>query len=237
LHEGGYKEDFRLGLTEAWASGRTKELRKPWRRPYATLVQGSRAVFVDRDGVLNDLVYNEEEGQVVSPFSSRQLRVFPFVPDAIKTIRNELGFQVIVISNQPGVSKRQFTLTELERMNEKVRRALADHGTRLDGEYYCLHHPEALIPKYRVVCNCRKPKPGLLFRASKEKGIDLAESYFVGDGLVDIKAGMGAGCRTILVGHVTTFLSRLIEKEDATPDYVVPTLREVPALLRRLGMA
>jgi D-glycero-D-manno-heptose 1,7-bisphosphate phosphatase len=199
------------------------------------LVLGNRAVFVDRDGVLNDLVYNEEEGQVVSPFSSRQLRVFPFVPDAIKTIRDGLGFQVIVVSNQPGVSKRQFTLAELERMNEKIRRALADYGTGLDGEYYCLHHPNALIPKYRVVCNCRKPKPGLLLRAAKEKGIDLAESYFAGDGLVDVKAGKRAGCRTILLGHMTTFLSRLIEEEDASPDYIVPTLREVPALLRRLG--
>jgi D-glycero-D-manno-heptose 1,7-bisphosphate phosphatase len=187
--------------------------------------------------VLNDLVYNEEEGQVVSPFSSRQLRVFPFVPDAIKTIRDELGFQVIVISNQPGVSKRQFTLTELERMNEKIRRVLADHGTGLDGEYYCLHHPEALISKYRVVCNCRKPKPGLLLRAAKEKDVDLAKSYFVGDGLVDVKAGRRAGCRTILLGHVTTFLSRFIEEEDASPDYMVPTLREVPALLRRLRKA
>jgi len=71
-----------------------------------------RALFVDRDGVLNDLVYNEDEKQVTSPFSARQLRVFPYVAPAIRAIR-ELGFKVIIISNQPGVAKRQFTLAEM----------------------------------------------------------------------------------------------------------------------------
>jgi D-glycero-D-manno-heptose 1,7-bisphosphate phosphatase len=193
-----------------------------------------RAVFVDRDGVLNDLVYNEDEGNVVSPFSARQLRVFPFVPAAIKALRAELGFRVIVISNQPGVAKRQFTLAELERMNAKIRKALVARGTRLDGEYYCLHHPEALISKYKASCDCRKPKPGLLLRAAKENHLDLPKSYFVGDGLIDVKAGKSAGCKTILVGHMTTFLSRMIEQEDAAPDYMVTTLREVPSLLRRM---
>ena len=191
-----------------------------------------RAVFVDRDGVLNDLVYNEEEGQLGSPFSARQLHIFPYVAESIKRIRQELGFKVIVISNQPGVAKRQFTGAELERMNGKIRKEIARSGSSLDAEYYCLHHPSALIRKYRVVCDCRKPRPGLLFRAAKENSLDLDRSYFVGDGLVDVKAGRNAGCRTILVGHLTTFLSKMMEVEDATPDYMVPSLKEVPDLLR-----
>jgi D-glycero-D-manno-heptose 1,7-bisphosphate phosphatase len=191
-----------------------------------------RAVFVDRDGVLNDLVYNEEEGQLGSPFSAKQLRIFPYVAESIQRIRQELGFKVIVISNQPGVAKRQYTRGELDRMNGKIRKELARSGSSLDAEYYCLHHPSALIRKYRVVCDCRKPKPGLLFRAAKENSLDLKRSYFVGDGLVDVKAGRNAGCRTILVGHLTTFLSKMMEEEDATPDYVVPSLKEVPGLLR-----
>jgi D-glycero-D-manno-heptose 1,7-bisphosphate phosphatase len=196
----------------------------------------ARAVFVDRDGVLNDLVYDREEGRVVSPFSAKQLRVFPFVADAVRALRDELGFKVIVISNQPGVAKRQFTLAELERMNAKIGRELAEHGTELDGEYYCLHHPDALIKKYRVVCDCRKPKPGLLIRASREKEVDLEGSFFVGDALSDVKAGKRAGCKTILVGHVTTFLGILIDKEAATPDYVVGSLKEVPQLLKEVGL-
>jgi histidinol-phosphate phosphatase family protein len=117
-------------------------------------------------------------------------------------------------------------------MNGKIRKEIARSGSSLDAEYYCLHHPSALIRKYRVVCDCRKPRPGLLFRAAKENSLDLDRSYFVGDGLVDVKAGRNAGCRTILVGHLTTFLSKMMEVEDATPDYMVPSLKEVPDLLR-----
>ncbi len=191
-----------------------------------------RAVFLDRDGVLSDLVFNKGEGRLSSPVTAGQLRVFPFVAEAVRKIRDELGFMAIVISNQPGVAKRQFTLAELERMNAKIRKALANGGVTLDGEYYCLHHPAALIPKYRVVCDCRKPKPGLLLRAAREKDIDLGKSYFVGDGLMDVKAGRSAGCKTILVGHKTTFLTRVIEEEKSEPDFLVPSLHEVPDLLR-----
>ena len=192
-----------------------------------------RAVFVDRDGVLNDLVYNPEDGQLSSPVSSRQLRVFPYVADAVEALK-KLGFEVIVISNQPGVAKRQFTLAEHEKMNEKIRREIAKEGASFDAEYYCLHHPNALIKKYKVVCDCRKPKPGLLLMAAKERGLDLKASYFVGDALVDVKAGRAAGCRTIMVGHLTTFLTKMMEEEDATPDCMVPSLKDVPDLLRKL---
>jgi D-glycero-D-manno-heptose 1,7-bisphosphate phosphatase len=197
-------------------------------------VRSSRAVFVDRDGVINDLVYDEEEGRVYSPFAARELRVFPYVPDAVRTIKEELGLKVIVISNQPGVAKGQFSYSELEKMNEKVRRTLEKAGTSFDGEYYCLHHPSALISKYRTECDCRKPKPGLILRAAKEMAIDLEGSYFVGDALVDVKAGRRAGCRTILVGHLTTFLSRMIAQEDATPDYMLPSFKDAPELLTLL---
>jgi D-glycero-D-manno-heptose 1,7-bisphosphate phosphatase len=193
----------------------------------------NRAVFVDRDGVLNDLVYDEEEGRSSSPVSARELRVFPFVAESVKRLR-DMGYLVIVISNQPGVAKRQFTLSELRRMNAKIEKELAAKGTSLDGEYFCLHSPDGLVKKLRVSCDCRKPQPGLLLKAARERDIDLAESYFVGDGLVDVEAGKKAGCKTILVGHMTTFLSRMMEERKATPDYMVHTLKDVPGLLSRL---
>jgi D-glycero-D-manno-heptose 1,7-bisphosphate phosphatase len=192
-----------------------------------------RAVFLDRDGVLNDLEYNPDEGRIGSPLSSKQLRVFPYAGESVKGIK-ELGFKAILVSNQPGVAKRQLTYAEFEKMNGMVREELAKHGCALDAEYYCLHHPGALVKKYRLDCECRKPKPGLLIRAAREERIDLAGSFFVGDALVDVKAGKAAGCRTIFLGHVTDFLSRMIEQEDARPDYVLPSLRQVPGLLRSL---
>jgi D-glycero-D-manno-heptose 1,7-bisphosphate phosphatase len=194
----------------------------------------SRAVFLDRDGVLNDLVYYAEEGRVGSPLSAKALRIFPYAGESVRRIK-ELNFKAILISNQPGVAKRQFTYSELQRMNKKVRLELAKCGCSLDAEYFCLHHPDALIPKYRLNCDCRKPKPGLLLQAAKENSIDLRSSFFVGDALVDVKAGKAAGCRTILLGHSTTFIGRMIEKENANPDFMLPSLKQVPGLLRSLS--
>lgn len=182
---------------------------------------------------MNDLKYDPEEGRIGSPMSARELRIFPYTGESVRRIR-ELGFKAILVSNQPGVAKHQFTYSEFRRMSEKVRKELSKHGCSLDAEYYCLHHPHALVPKYRLVCNCRKPKPGLLFQAAKENNLDLGDSFFVGDALVDVKAGRAAGCRTILLGHITTFLSSMIEKEDARPDFMLPSLKQVPDLLRNL---
>jgi D-glycero-D-manno-heptose 1,7-bisphosphate phosphatase len=197
------------------------------------MVGHDRAVFLDRDGVLNDLEYNPDEGRIGSPLSAKQLRVSSFAGESVKRIQ-ELGFKAILVSNQPGVAKRQLTYSEFKKMNRMVSDDLARHGCTLDAEYYCLHHPDALVGKYRMDCDCRKPKPGLLLRAARENGVDLSRSFFVGDALVDVKAGRAAGCRTILLGHVTSFLSEMIEKEDARPDYVVPSLRQVPGLLEGL---
>jgi len=165
--------------------------------------------------------------------SAKELRVFPYAGESVRRIK-ELGFKAILVSNQPGVAKRQFTHSELERMNRKVREELAKHKCSLDAEYFCLHHPDASVPKYKLDCECRKPKPGLLFRAAEENDLDLLDSFFVGDALVDVKAGNAAGCRTILLGHPTTFLGMMIEREGARPDFMLPSLRQVPDLLQGL---
>jgi D-glycero-D-manno-heptose 1,7-bisphosphate phosphatase len=193
-----------------------------------------RAVFLDRDGVLNELVYSASENKAASPSSASALRVLPGVPEAVRRIRDELGFKAIVISNQPGVAKGQFTLAELGRMNEKIRRALAGAGASLDSEYYCLHHPMSLKAKYRVVCDCRKPKPGLLLRAAKENAIDLGGSYFVGDSAVDLEAGKLAGCKTVLVGRAQGRRGAARPPLGVEPDYEAPTLAEVPDLILAL---
>ncbi len=190
-------------------------------------------MFLDRDGVINDLEFNPEEGRIGSPLSEKQLRVFPYAGEAVRELK-ELGFKVILISNQPGVAKQQLTQPEFERMNRKIWRELAKNGGGLDAEYYCLHHPDARVRKYRVVCDCRKPLPGLILRAADAHGLDLGGSFFVGDALEDVKAGRAAGCRTVLLGHITTFLSRMIEREDAEPDFMLPSLKQVPDLLRSL---
>ena len=193
----------------------------------------NRAVFLDRDGVLNDLEYDPDEGRIGSPLSAKQLRIHPYAGESVRKIK-ALGFKAILVSNQPGVAKRQLTYSEFQKMNGMVRAELASRGGGLDAEYYCLHHPDALLKKYRADCDCRKPKPGLLLRAAEENDIDIGSSFFVGDALDDVKAGKAAGCKTILLGHVTTFLTRMMEEEGARPDYMLPSLKKVPDLLAGL---
>jgi histidinol-phosphate phosphatase family protein len=188
----------------------------------------NRAVLLDRDGVLNELYY--KDGHVGSPISARQLVVYPRAAESVKKIHAK-GYEAIVISNQPGVAKKQFSFAELQRMNNKVKRALSKWGAFLDGEYYCLHHPRALIKKYKVDCDCRKPKPGLIIRAAREHDLDLKKSFFVGDSLTDVQAGKAAGCKTALIGQMTDMLNRMMKKHNAVPDFMIASLVEVGEIL------
>jgi len=188
-----------------------------------------RAVLIDRDGVLNQLVYYKD-GHVGSPFSAKQLVVYSRAAESIKKI-HKMGYKAIVISNQPGVAKKQFSYAELQRMNNRIKRALAKGGAVLDGEYYCLHHPQALIRKYRVDCDCRKPKPGLILRAAREHDLDLNKSFFVGDALTDVQAGKAAGCKTVLIGQMTDMLNRMMEKNNSVPDFMISSLIEILDIL------
>ena len=126
-----------------------------------------RAVFLDRDGVINRMVYNSEFGLVDSPQNPEEFKLLPGVGEAIRLV-NETGFLVVVVSNQPGVAKAKFTLDILEAMTQKMHDELAQAGAHLDGVYYCLHHPQAVVGSYRTTCTCRKPAPGLLIQAAEE---------------------------------------------------------------------
>jgi D,D-heptose 1,7-bisphosphate phosphatase len=108
----------------------------------------------------------------------------------------------------------------------KMRESLKERNAYLDAEYYCFHHPDGIREEYRKVCDCRKPKPGLIIRAAKEHDISLSESFVIGDGLIDVKAGREAGCKTLLVASTNGLLLRLMEEQDAQPDYLVRTLEE-----------
>ncbi len=192
-----------------------------------------RAVFLDRDGVLNRMVYHAEFGLVDSPQRVEELALLPGVGEAVRRL-NGLGLLAIVVTNQPGVAKGKCSLGALETINERLRRELALAGAHLDGFYQCLHHPQALLEEYRMVCECRKPKPGLLLRAAREHGVALRESFMVGDGLTDVLAGQAAGCRTILLGRAGCDLCRQMDELDARPEFIVPDLAAAAALIARL---
>ena len=159
-----------------------------------------RAVFVDRDGVINPLLYHRDAGIVDSPFTLAQFRVTPGAPQAIRRL-NDLGLAVVLVSNQPGIAKGHYAPAVLRAIDRKMRRAVASAGGHFDAVYYCLHHPQARMRKLRVRCACRKPGIGMLLQAARDLGISLDHSYMVGDGLTDIEAGSRAGCRTVFVGR------------------------------------
>ena len=158
----------------------------------------NRAVFLDRDGVINAAIYNPVEGKLDSPYTLQDFRLLPGAAQAIRGI-NGLGFLAVVVSNQPGVAKAKCDPAFLESLDQRLNWELARQGAHLDAIYYCLHHPQAQVESLRASCDCRKPQPGLLLRATRELDIDLARSYMVGDSPTDVAAGLAAGCRTILL--------------------------------------
>ena len=184
-----------------------------------------KAVFLDRDGVINELVYHQDQGVIDSPFTVKQFRLLPGVGKAIKQFR-DMGYKVIIISNQPGMAKEHMSRQTFAEICQKMRDELTGDGAFLDGEYYCFHHPEAKVAELKANCECRKPKPGLLLQAAQDMDINLSQSWMIGDGLTDVKAGKQAGCRTILLGRMKCELCHLMDEENARPDTICSDLSE-----------
>lgn len=184
-----------------------------------------KAIFLDRDGVINEMVYHPDFGIVDSPANPDEFELLPGVGGAVRRI-NEMGFLAVVISNQPGVAKGKMSISLLEATMSKMERLIQAENAYLDGIYYCMHHPNAKLEEYRTICDCRKPKPGLLLQAAGELDIDLANSYFIGDGITDVKAGKAAGCQTILVNSRKCYLCDELSRQGVKPDYMAGNLNE-----------
>jgi D,D-heptose 1,7-bisphosphate phosphatase len=192
-----------------------------------------RAIFLDRDGVINAMVYHSEFGIIDSPSRPDEFRLLPNTARAVKLI-NDLGFLAIVISNQPGIAKGKYTVDLLEATTEKMHLELATERANLDDVYYCLHHPDAQLDSYKKICECRKPQPGLLLQAAAEWDINLPESYFVGDGITDIVAGQRAGCRTFLVSSRKCYQCDELARQHVSPDYIGKDLFDAVNAIMRL---
>lgn len=153
-----------------------------------------KAIFLDRDGTINKYVGFLREIE--------QFELLPNTSEAIKKINNS-GYLAIVVTNQPVVARGEVTFEQLDQIHNKMETLLGKDGAYLDGIYFCPHHPhkgfEGEIPELKVECECRKPKPGMLFQAAKDFNIDLSKSWMIGDSDNDILAGENAGCFTARV--------------------------------------
>jgi D-glycero-D-manno-heptose 1,7-bisphosphate phosphatase len=194
----------------------------------------SRACFLDRDGILNDLVYYPDPGIVDSPFVSSQFQLADGAGAFLRDLKSA-GYKLVVVSNQPGVAKGHYSMATFRKIQAKMRRLLAAEGVKLDAEYYCFHHPQGKTAKYRVDCACRKPKPGMLLDAARDLGLDLGSSVMIGDGLYDVLAGERAGCKTILVANLNGLLSSKMDELDARPDFVARNIAEAAEIAKRLA--
>jgi len=148
------------------------------------------AVFIDRDGTIS-----EEVGYVNHP---SRFRLFPYAAEAIRILNNN-DWLAIVITNQAGVARGYFSEDVVVNVHEHLKNELANESAQLDAIYYCAHHPTVGEPPYRLDCDCRKPKTGLIDCATREFAIDLAASWMVGDRYSDVELARNAGLHSAFV--------------------------------------
>ncbi len=178
-----------------------------------------RAVFIDRDGTIS-----EEVGYVNHV---ERYRVFPFAAEAIRTL-HEAGWLAILVTNQAGVARGYFKEELVGEVHGLLARELERGGARLDAVYYCPHHPSVGEPPYRLDCDCRKPRPGLIRRAAAEFDLDLASCWMVGDRYGDTELARNAGVRSALVltGYGRGELEHQSQDWQHRPDLVAENLLE-----------
>ncbi len=194
------------------------------------------AVFLDRDGVLNEVVVDATSGLPESPYRAEDVHLTAGAAEAL-CVFAALGLATAVVSNQPAAAKGTHTRAELAAVHAEVVRQLAAAGGQIGVWCYCLHHPLGIDLELAQACDCRKPAPGLIFEAAAALGIgDLASSWVIGDSDVDIAAGRAAGCRTILVEHAPTAHRRQGGHEpDHRVDDVLAAARMVAQVTARMG--
>lgn len=155
-----------------------------------------KAIFLDRDGTINKYVgflRNIEDFELINGVS-----------EAIKKI-NSSGYLAIVVTNQPVIARGEVTFEQLQEIHNKMETLLGKEGAYLDGIFFCPHHPhkgfDGELPELKFDCDCRKPKPGMLYKAAEDFNIDLSQSWMIGDSENDMLAGQNAGCKTALIGN------------------------------------
>jgi D-glycero-D-manno-heptose 1,7-bisphosphate phosphatase len=160
----------------------------------------ARAVFLDRDGVLDELVPDPVSGFGESPLRVQDVRLVEGAAAAAAELA-QAGFLLVCASNQPAAAKRRVSVDRLLAVHARVLELLAQEGVSLAGSRLCLHHPDGVVAGLAGRCRCRKPAPGMLLELACELGIDLPGSWMVGDTDADVEAGRAAGCRTVLIEH------------------------------------
>ena len=181
------------------------------------------AVFLDRDGTLN-----EDPGYLGDP---NLVKLLPGTGEALSLLKNELGFKLIVVSNQSGISRGLINKEMVDAVNNKLNELLSNYNVSIDAFYYCPFHPDFSTTEET---NCRKPSPEMVFQAARDFTIDLEGSYFVGDSVSDIECGINAGLKTVLVktGNGEESFS-VLKKQNKFPTFVALNITEVSSIIKK----
>lgn len=187
-----------------------------------------KAVFLDRDGTIN-----------VEKDYLHRIEDFEFLPKAPQAIRRlkDAGFLIVVVTNQSGVARGYFSVRDVEILHNHMQQELQKVGAAIDAFYFCPHHPDKGVGVFRVECDCRKGRPGMLLQAAAELRIDLAASFMIGDKRADLEAGRAAGCPSLLVltGYGRRELAEgagdlataVVDDLSAAADYILNEPREI----------
>lgn len=186
------------------------------------------AVFLDRDGVINEIVFNEDTELLDSPLNVSQFEFLPGVAEAIKVF-NEKGYYVFIVTNQPSAAKGKTTLAKLYDINTYMIDELKEKGASVDDIYMCPHFTK-MLPMTKETflireCDCRKPKPGMIYKAIRKYNIDISRSYMVGDSCTDVQAGSAVNVNTVFLGSLKCDMCKKLG--DLEPDYIAKDLGEV----------
>ncbi|HSX57845.1 MAG TPA: HAD-IIIA family hydrolase [Candidatus Saccharimonadales bacterium] len=188
-----------------------------------------KAVFFDRDGTLIKLVYDSEVDKVDTVSRVEDLEIVYDMPEVLKKLK-DLGYLLIIISNQPKVALKKETQENWDKVHEEFLKQYKELGVTFDKEYYCFHHPFSEVEKLKQDCECRKPGIKFFQDSEKELDIDMSQSFMVGDGVNDVLAGQKAGVKTILFGNSLEagYLSVVQEQlKDIQPDFIVKKPKEI----------
>lgn len=188
-----------------------------------------RAVFLDRDGVINPLVYNPLTGEYESPHYLEDFSIFPYVAMSLKRLI-KLGFLLFLVSNQPSFAKGKTTMENIQSIHAAMEHFFKAQDIYFTHYYYCYHHPAGVIPELTCACDCRKPKNKFLINAETDYGVNLASSWFIGDQDSDIECGLSKNLTTIGIENKNSIKKR----SSIIPHFKAANLHEAVDIIEKV---
>lgn len=185
----------------------------------------NKAVFLDRDGVINEMIFNDAEMEYEPPHKIENIKLYPGVIESLKKLIDR-KYLLFVVSNQPDHAKGKTTLENLYQVKEKIKDILDSNGIHITEYYYCIHHPEGIVKEYSFDCECRKPKTFFSEKAISDYDILRGLSWMIGDRETDILFGKDSGFRTIKINN-----KYYPQQVNILPDYNAESLEEAVRII------